>query len=525
MRKAWVVVGGVVVAVAVVLAVTLAVNARNRSAPGAGSSESAARSGSPTATAGEVPTATAGEVPTTFPTQQRQPFKAPPELRSKNGVLETTFTLQTTTFDVAGTSVKGFAYDGQFIGPTLHVQPGDTVLIHLRNRLAEPTNLHSHGLFVSPIGISDNVLRVMKPNTDNDVVLELPDDVEPGTYWYHSHLHGRTEEQVFAGLAGVFVVDGLQQRLPPELRDIPHHVVAMKDLQVKDRAIVTTNIDSNAPTTRTVNGLIDPVLTARTNQTTMLRLANISADIWYRLHLGGTQFRVIAEDANPVAEVWTADELVLPPGKRYDVLVRWPASGTHELRTLPFNNGPAGDNYPERRLATINVTGDPVADVAWPTSVAPASPLLTDEVDRTRQLVFSENTKTNQFYIDGKQFDATRVDVAAKLGTTEEWTIKNISEEAHPFHIHVNDFIVTSVNGKPYQARSEQDVVPLPPNGEVKIRMHFNRFVGTYVFHCHILAHEDNGMMGIVDVSETGQVSEATKKSLRDMREAMHEGH
>ena len=142
--------------------------------------------------------------------------------------------------------------------------------------------------------------------------------------------------------------------------------------------------------------------------------------------------------------------------------------------------------------------------------------------------MFSENTKTNQFYINGEQFDATRVDVAAKLGTTEEWTIKNVSEEAHPFHIHVNDFIVTEINGKPYQARSEQDVVPLPPKGEVKIRMHFNRFLGTYVFHCHILAHEDNGMMAIVDVSEDGKVSEATKKSLKEMADAMrgdHTGH
>jgi suppressor of ftsI len=514
-RRAWGVAGAVVVVTAVVIAVALAVNLNRPSQP----------AGLVSPNQGSSATSSGGDVPTTFPAQQRQPFQAPPELRSENGVLETTFTVQTTTFTVAGAEIKGFAYDGQFIGPTLHVQPGDNVKIHLRNRLEEPTNLHSHGMFVSPIGISDNVLRVMKPNSDNDIVLELPDDVEPGTYWYHSHLHGRTEEQVFAGLSGVFIVDGLQQRLSPELRDIPHHVVALKDLQVKDGAIVLTNIDSNAPTTRTVNGQVDPILTARTNETTMLRLANISADIWYRLRLGGTQFRVIAEDANPVAQVWTADELVLPPGKRYDVLVRWTEPGTHELRTLEYNNGPAGDNYPERRLATVTVAGDPVADVAWPTSVAPPSPLLTDQIDRTRQLVFSENTKTNQFYIDGKQFDATRVNVAATLGTTEEWTIKNISEEAHPFHIHVNDFIVTEVNGKPYQARSEQDIVPLPPKGEVKIRMHFNRFLGTYVFHCHILAHEDNGMMGIVDVSEDGQVSEATKKSLRDMADAMHGGH
>ena len=166
------------------------------------------------------------EVETTFPTQQRQPFQPPPELISQNGLLETTFNVQPTTFNVAGAEVRGYAYQGQFIGPTLRVQPGDTVRVQLRNGLKEPTNLHSHGMFVSPIGISDNVLRVMKAGSTNEFVLDLPEDVEPGTYWYHAHLHGRVEEQVFAGLSGVFIVDGLQARLPPELQDIPERVMA-----------------------------------------------------------------------------------------------------------------------------------------------------------------------------------------------------------------------------------------------------------------------------------------------------------
>ncbi len=111
--------------------------------------------------------------------------------------------------------------------------------------------------------------------------------------------------------------------------------------------------------------------------------------------------------------------------------------------------------------------------------------------------------------------------------------IKNTAREAHPSHIHVNDFEVMAVNGKPYNARSEQDVVPLPPRGEVRIRMHFNRFVGTTVFHCHILAHEDNGMMGMIDISRSGRLSKATVKSLEEMNKAMpgqhstgsHSGH
>jgi suppressor of ftsI len=176
------------------------------------------------------------EVQTTFRTEQRQPFQPPAELISQDGLLETTFDVQPTTFTVAGAEVRGYAYQGQFVGHTLRVLPGDTVRVQLRNRLNEPTNLHSHGTFVSPIGISDNVLRVMKAGSTNEFVLQLPKDVEPGTYWYHAHLHGRVEEQVFAGLSGVFIVDGLQDRLPPELQDVPERVMALKDLQVKEGA-------------------------------------------------------------------------------------------------------------------------------------------------------------------------------------------------------------------------------------------------------------------------------------------------
>ncbi|QWZ09360.1 multicopper oxidase family protein [Nocardioides panacis] len=464
-------------------------------------------------------------VPTTFPAEQYRPYAPPPVIRSVHGLLETTFTVRPKTFRVAGKRVRGLTYQGGFMGPTLRVRPGDTVRIHLRNELGEPTNLHSHGMYVSPIGISDNVLRTMKAHSDNDFVLKLPRIVDPGTYWYHTHLHGLVEEQVFAGLSGVLIVEGLQQRLPQPLRDVPDRLLALKDLQVKRGAIVRHGIDSDAPTTRTVNGQVDPVLQVRTNRTELLRLANIGADIWYRLRLAGAQFHVIAEDANPVAQVWTADQLVLPPGKRYDVLVRWPRTGTFALRTLRYSTGPAGDDYPARRLATFEVHGSPVADVAWPTTLGPVSPLATDRVDRTRHLVFSENPRTNQFFINGRQFDAQHVNYVAKLGTTEEWVIRNTSREEHPFHIHVNDFEVMSVNGTPYQARSEQDVVALPSRGVVRIRMHFTRFVGATVFHCHILAHEDGGMMGIIDITRSGRPSAATARSLRAMNAAMLAQH
>ena len=454
--------------------------------------------------------AAAPVVDTTFSTTQGQPFSEPPVLTSTAGVLETTFDAATTTFEVAGAEVKGMSYAGQLLGPTMVVSPGDTIRIELKNALDEETNFHTHGLHVSPEGDSDNVLRVMEPDSDNAIEIVLPQDVAPGTYWYHAHLHGLTEAQVFSGLAGALVVNGLTERLPAALQDVPEHLIGLKDLQIDDAdTILTEDIDSNAPTTRTVNGLVNPVLTAQPGGTQLLRLANMSADIWYQLKMDGTSFTVLAEDANPVSVVTQEDELLLPPGKRYDVLVRWDEAGTYKLRTLEYQTGPSGDEYPERVLATVTVAGDPVAAVDMPTTMGPAPDLADASVAKVREVTFSENTKDGTFMINGEEFDMNKVTYTMQLNTVEEWRIRNTSDEEHPFHIHVNDFQVMSVNGKEQPGNGLQDIVRLPAKGEVVIRMRLTDFVGKYVFHCHILNHEDNGMMAVVEVTEDGKPSAA----------------
>ena len=170
-----------------------------------------------------------------------------------------------------------------------------------------------------------------------------------------------------------------------------------------------------------------------------------------------------------------------------------------------MNTGPAGDKYPGRVLATVRPDRPALQPAELPTSLGPLPDLQNMTVDRRRTIVFSENTKTNQFFINGKQFNHKRIDQRVKLNAVEEWTIRNVSRERHPFHIHVNDFQVMSVNGRPYNARSLADTFPLPVGGEIKIRMHFIQFTGEYVFHCHILAHEDHGMMSTVLVEGPGQ--------------------
>jgi len=430
-------------------------------------------------------------------------FRNPPEVHSRDGLLRETLDARPGPVGISGATVNGRTYNQGFVGPTLVVRPGDQLDLTTRNHLRDMTNLHTHGLFVSPAGNSDNVFVMVSGGATFENVYQLSDDVSPGTYWYHSHAHPLAEGQVFGGMSGVLIVDGLEDLLPASLRHVEDRVFALKDFQVDPgNTIPARDIDSNAPTIRTVNGLVNPRLAMRPGETQLWRLANIGADIWYQLHVDGMQFNVIAEDANPVSEVTTADELLLPPGKRYDVLVQAPGQpGTLTLETLEYSTGPAGDTYPQTKLATVAVKGNPVRPEELPTSLAPLDDLRTDPIANRRTFDFSESSNGNEFFINDQQFDPNRVDAPVTLGTTEEWTVTNSSQEQHPFHIHVNDFQVISVNGEAYDARSWQDTVVLPVGGSVVMRMRFRSYTGQYVFHCHILAHEDHGMMAVVNIS------------------------
>ena len=436
---------------------------------------------------------------TTAPGNTGQPFAQPPELRSANGVLRVTLTAEEREVTIAGVTVRGRVFNGSFVAPTLRLQPGDRLEVTLVNKLPQMTNLHTHGFHVSPQANSDNVFRMVDPGATATYVYELSRDFSPGTYWYHPHMHGEVESQIFGGMSGVIIVEGLPRYLPAGLRDVEERTISLKDFQHKDGAIPARNIDSDAPTTRVVNGLRNPAMTIRPGETQLWRLANIGADIWYQVALQQHRFHIIAEDANPVSRVWAADSLVLPPGKRYDVLVQAGPAGQVALETQAFDQG--GDQYPMATLATVQVAGAQVEPADLPVAFAPADDLSTVTVDRRRTLVFTEEDKANKFFIDGKQFNPNRIDQLVGLNGVEEWTIRNQTSELHPFHIHVNDFQVQSVNQQPFRARSWADVVPLPIKGEVVVRMRFRNFTGKYVYHCHIVAHEDLGMMAVVDVT------------------------
>ena len=431
-------------------------------------------------------------------TASNQPFAEPPRMVAENGVLQFDLVASDRGIDVAGASVQGRAYDDGIVGPTLVVAPGDTIALTLDNQLDAHTNIHFHGLHTSPQNNGDNIFLSVDPGEQFAYSVKIPENHPPGTYWYHSHAHGISEPQVFGGLSGMIIIDGLTARLPADLQGIKDIALAFKDAQVVGTDIEDgPNIDSNAPTLRVVNSTHMPVVEMQPGEVQLWRFANIGADIWYDVEVDWQSFVVIGEDGNPVWEVWEADHLVLPPGKRYEVLVTGPTDGDHTLSTREYKQG--DDVYPATDLMAVTSAGAPAATPAMPTSLGPVEHIPEADVVETRTMTFTENEK-NQFFINDKEFDPDRVDVSPKIGTVEEWTLVNKTDEQHPFHIHVNDFEVISIGGEPYEAHGVQDTVPMLPGKDVVIRTHFTDFTGKFVFHCHILNHEDNGMMAVVDV-------------------------
>lgn len=383
-------------------------------------------------------------------------------------------------------------YNGSLVGPTLRASPGDRIELKLVNSLDEPTNLHFHGLHISPSNNSDNVFREVRPGETANYIIQIPADHPPGTFWYHSHQHSFSYEQVSNGLSGLIEIDGLVDLLPEYLHDVKQRTFAMRDFQIGS--------DPTAPLQRTVNGQINPKTSIAPGETQLWRLANVGSETFYNIVLLGHVFHIVAEDGMPVWCVWNAEQLLLPSGKRYDVLVTGGAVGTYPLKALSYHQGCVV--CPEVTLATLNVEGATVATAEVPSSLIPHNDLGNMTIDRQRTLDFSSNDEEGRYMINGKVFDSERVDQQVRLGDVEEWTLRNMDDDEHPFHIHINDFQVMSINDQPYDAHGLQDTVVLPGHGEVVIRIPFEDFAGKFVYHCHIMFHGDGGMMGVVEVVE-----------------------
>ena len=426
-------------------------------------------------------------------------LREPAVVASHDGVLDLTLSAARSATQVAGRRVIAQVYNGSYLPPTLRVQPGDLVRLRLVNALDETTNLHVHGLAVSPLGTSDNVFLHVAPGRTQDYEIRIPASQPPGLYWYHPHPHGRSDEQVRNGMSGALIVDGLLDPFP-ELGGLREHVLLLKDAQIGDGRIVHRDIGDDA--VRTVNGLLDPTITLRPGETQLWRIGNVGADLYYLLTLGGHRFFEVARDGHRLTRLVPKRQLLLEPGAREEVLVQAAGPGTYQLRTAGFDTGPQGNRYPGAVLATVRVDGAAVPPFALPKRLLPVADLRHQITDR-RTIVFSESADGDTFFVDGRTFDPNRTDTRVTLGAIEEWTIRNESGELHDFHIHQTHFQVTEVNRVRQRFDGYQDIVNVPVHGEVKVIIPFTdpTMVGRFVYHCHLLSHEDRGMMATIEVT------------------------
>ena len=426
-------------------------------------------------------------------------FRDPAMVASRAGALDLTLSAVRAPVEVAGRRVIAQVYNGSYVPPTLRVRPGDVVRLRLVNALAEATNLHTHGLSVSPLGNSDNVFLHVAPGAAQEYEIRIPSTHAPGLYWYHPHAHGHSDDQVRNGMSGALIVEGLLDPFP-DLRDLSEHVLLLKDAQIGDGHIVHRGIGDDA--IRTVNGMLNPTITLRPGETQLWRIGNVGADLYYLLTLDGHRFYEVARDGHRLAHLVPKEQLLLPPGAREEVLVQAAGAGTYELRTAGFDTGPKGNRYPGAVLATLHVAGAALTPIALPEQLLPVADLR-GAVTGRRTIVLSETEDGDTFFIDGRTFDPGRMDTRVKLGAVEEWTIRNESGELHDFHIHQTHFQVTEVNGVPQPLDGYQDIVNVPVRGAVKVIIPFTDpiIVGRFVYHCHLLSHEDKGMMATIEVT------------------------
>ncbi len=437
-----------------------------------------------------------------------------PVYRSENGLLEVELTAQYADLVLAEQSMpQMMTYNGQIPAPRLEVKPGDHLIIHFKNDLDQSTNLHFHGLHLSPE--QDNVFLKIEPGETYTYELDIHPTQRGGTYWYHPHLHGSVAEQLFRGLAGIIVVRG-------ELDEDPAIAAAQEEFLLLQDFSETNEFSSGRMgmmggsmnlmagrqgSLRLVNGLYHPTISV-TEDLLRLRLVNASPSRFYYLELKGQNPLQIANSGGTLLKPTPIDKLLLTPGQRAELLIQTkdlPDIPIH-LLNLPYERaqmGMMGNQAPQiiEAIADFKKAEKDYKSVTLPTAFQPIEAL--PEPTQTRQFTLNHGMVRGQgmaFLINGESYSG-EVQTEVQLDTVEDWEITNTGTMDHPFHVHTNKFQVISRNGVSEKAIAWEDTVLVKVGETVKIRMQFKHFSGDTVYHCHILDHEDLGMMGKLRIS------------------------
>lgn len=428
---------------------------------------------------------------------------------------------------LSGGETATMGVNGNYLGPTVIINQGDSVQLSVFNDLGEPTTMHWHGLHV-PAKLDGSPHNVVQPHTIWSPRIKVLD--QAATYWYHPHLHGKTAEQVTKGVAGIIIVRDNQE----SALDLPRNygvddfpvVIQSRAFDSNNQFVVNTADDHIL----LINGTIDPILKVPA-QIIRLRVLNGSTNRVYNIGFQGNhQFYQIASDGGLLDSPVTLTLLMLAPGERAELLVNLSGLKDQNLDMFSFGselpNGIYGaavpgsmgmgsiDGYSANilngknfKLIRLSVT----AQTTQAVTAIPSKLVLIQKPDPSKSSVtriitlsasgMGMGNLSGPFLINGKSFSMERIDFSAKMGATEIWQITNQTAIAHPFHIHGLQFFVTDIGGsQPDRSRQgRKDVVLVPAMQSVRLIMKFDDFSDPlipYMFHCHMLSHEDDGMMG-----------------------------
>ncbi len=412
--------------------------------------------------------------------------------------------------------------NGSYLGPTLRASRDDDVLINVENGLPEPTTLHWHGMHL-PAASDGNPHQLIEPGETWSPAWTI--DQPAATLWYHPHPHGETAEHVYRGVAGLFLLDDPDSQrlgLPTNygIDDIP---VIIQDKRFNDDG----TLDLGAPTFSPVgilgsdiivNGTYNPHLEVGTERV-RLRLLNASNARVYNLGFDDDRsFRLIATDGGFLETAHDTYRVQLSPGERAEILVEIEPDDTPVLRSYHPDLG-AG-RWQDRFAGghdTFDILQLRAGDDLRP--AAEVSSRLSDHgnLERERPHTTRRFRLDGSSRINGQRMDPERIDATVTVETNEVWEIENSSGNPHNFHIHDVQFQILAIDGEPPPPplAGWKDTVYIPPRQTVRLIAHFGDYSDAdvpYMFHCHILRHEDRGMMGQF-VVEAERPASATTQS------------
>lgn len=408
---------------------------------------------------------------------------------------------------VPGKPTEVWAYNGSVPGPTLDVREGDHVIIHFKNNLPEITTIHWHGLHI-PANMDGSPFYPIPPGGTKDYIFTI-DSGTAGTFWYHPHPDYRTGYQIEKGLYGAIVVHPAHDPLPAMRERLlilsDNRFRADGSVDISDPNSMAGKLDEEngrEGDVMLVNGQRMPTIDIRSGEVQRWRVVNAGAARVYRLAIPGQTLTQVGTDGGLFEHPAEEKDIVLANSERVEFLVRGagePGTVT-SLQTLPYDRyvpqtRPADWNQARDLVALRYSMESPVPSVAIPQTLRVIPILDTSKVTVHRVLSLSQGL------INGRTMDMNRVDVRAKLGAIEIWTIENIVGMDHPFHLHGFQFQLLDRNGVPEKDRRWKDTVNVPKHETVRFIVHFDQHPGKWMFHCHILDHEDHGMMGVVEIN------------------------